>query len=179
MTTTASSEELVWQGHPSHVTAFLLHVSAWVCVVTLLGAAVILGQRFQNPPGAVACLVGALLALGVSLWNWLKIRSIRYEVTTERLKTTTGILTRRLESLELYRVRDLSVVQPFWYRIWGKGNVVLQTSDPTTPEVIMLAVPDPEGLRDQLRQHIERCRQQKRAFVTEIDGESLSPGSER
>jgi len=179
MTTTASSEELVWQGHPSHVTAFLLHVSAWVCAATLLTSAAILWQRFQNPTGAAACAVGALLALGVSLWNWVKVRSIRYEATTERLKTTTGILTRRMESLELYRVRDLSVVQPFWYRLWGKGNVVLQTSDPTTPEVTLLAVPDPEGLRDQLRQHIERCRQQKRAFVTEIDGESLPPNPER
>lgn len=179
MTTTASSEELVWQGHPSHVTAFLLHACALTCLVTLLASGAVLWQRFQNPPGAVACLVGALLVLGTSFWNWLKVRSIRYEVTTERLKTTTGILTRRLESLELYRVRDLSVVQPFWYRIWGKGNVVLQTSDPTTPQVTLLAVPDPEGLRDRLRQHIERCRQQKRAFVTEIDGESLPPNPER
>ena len=42
---------------------------------------------------------------------WLFRRSIRYELTDQRLKVRSGIFSRREDEIELFRVRDTKVYQ--------------------------------------------------------------------
>ena len=50
--------------------------------------------------------------------QWLLIRCRVYEVTTERIRVTTGILTKRTEELELYRVKDITLIETFTNACW-------------------------------------------------------------
>jgi uncharacterized membrane protein YdbT with pleckstrin-like domain len=98
------------------------------------------------------------------------LRTRVYELTTERLKVTQGILNRRTDDLELYRVRDTTLNQTLLYRVLNKGDIVLNSTDSTTPVVTLECVPDPVALRDQLRAAVEECRDRKRARVAEFTG---------
>jgi uncharacterized membrane protein YdbT with pleckstrin-like domain len=111
-----------------------------------------------------------IVPIFISLWKWLLVRSRVYEITTERIKTTQGIFSKRTDELELYRVRDTATVQPFIYRVFNKGNVILNTTDATTPVLTIECVPNAEALRDELRQAIESCRDRKRARIAELTG---------
>lgn len=138
-------EELIWRGASSHVRNFWLYVACW----------------------AFCWLVVPFL---IWLWRWLELRNRIYELTTERLKITQGIFSRRSDDLELYRVRDTAVSQPFLYRLFNRADIVLNTTDTTTPTVVLECVPDPFTLRDRLRAAVEACRDRKRARVAELNG---------
>ncbi len=108
--------------------------------------------------------------LFIMLWRWLEVRNIRYELSTERLKTRYGVLNKKMDELELYRVRDYKFEQPFFLRLFGLGNVVLQTADRSNATVTLRAIRDGENLREQIRAAVEACRVAKR--VRDIDIET-------
>jgi hypothetical protein len=92
-----------------------------------------------------------------------------YELTTERLKTTEGVFSKKTDTLELYRVKDLKTHQPFLYRIVGIENVQVDTTDVSSPSVLIEAVPCAAALDDKVRNNVEAIRVQK--GVREIDVE--------
>jgi uncharacterized membrane protein YdbT with pleckstrin-like domain len=85
------------------------------------------------------------------------------------LKISEGIFGKVTDTLELYRVKDLETRQSFSLRLCGLEDVQLNTSDTSTPFVIVDAVPTKLGLGDQIRNAVEAIRMQKR--VREIDVE--------
>ena len=90
-----------------------------------------------------------------------------FELTTQRFKTTSGVFSKITDTLELYRVKDIEMRQPFLSRLVGIENVQMNTSDASSPFVLIDAVPSSIGLADKLRNQVEIIRQQKR--VREID----------
>ncbi|HEB98930.1 MAG TPA: PH domain-containing protein [Thiotrichales bacterium] len=102
-----------------------------------------------------------------ALWTWLATRCNTYELTSQRLRVRHGVFNRDTEEVELYRVKDISVREPLVYRLAGRGTIVLDTSDRTTPVVALQAIPDPAALHDILRETVEQCRLAK--GVREID----------
>ena len=84
-----------------------------------------------------------VIPLFILLWQWLVIRNTVYELTSERLKLRSGVLNKHLDEVELYRVRDYKLEQPFFQRLFGLGNIVLQTSDRSHPSVRGRARPRP------------------------------------
>ena len=102
-----------------------------------------------------------------ALWRWLQVKHRVYQLTNERLLITSGVLNKTTEALELYRVRDLQVSQPFFLRLFGLQNIHLLTTDSSTPEVIIDYIPSDLKLPDKVRNQVEQCRVAKR--VREID----------
>ena len=105
----------------------------------------------------------------IAIAKWLRVKCNTFEITTERIRITEGVFSKKIEELELYRVKDARVLEPFWLRIFSLGNIVLTTSDRSHPTLVIPAVPDVRGLREQLRTHIERMRLLK--GVREVDFE--------
>jgi uncharacterized membrane protein YdbT with pleckstrin-like domain len=144
-------EETIWEGNPSHAINFWLNLS---------------------------CLL--ILPIPWALWRWIELRNHRIQITSQRVRLTTGIFSKKTEELELYRVRDITFVQPFLLRLFGKGNIVLTSSDASSPSMELHGLPADQALRDNLRRAIEACRDRKRARVAEwtgdIDIDTVSPG---
>ena len=130
--------------------------------------------------GGVALLVlsalfwwGFLLLLpvpiGIAAWKWLELKSRVYEVTTERIKVSRGIFSKRTDELELYRVKDLTLIEPFFFRMFGLGSVIITTNDASTPMLTIHAVKRVKELREDLRQAVEVCRDKKRVRLAELE----------
>jgi len=86
-------------------------------------------------------LLLAILTLG--LWlivRWFQTLGRSYRITTRRIVVETGVLSKKLEQIDLYRVADYTVERPFLQRIMGTGNLLLKTFDKTTPELNVLAI---------------------------------------
>ena len=94
---------------------------------------------FEGNPALVPSLGALLLAiLTLGLWLiplWWRSRGRHYRLTTKRVVVETGILNKRLEQVDLYRVSDYTVLRPISQRILGTGNLLLRTLDHTSPEV--------------------------------------------
>ena len=86
-------------------------------------------------------LLVCILTLG--LWlvvRWLQTAGKHYRITTRRIVVETGLLSKTLEQIDLYRVADYTVERPFGQRLLGTGNLLLKTFDKTTPELHVLAI---------------------------------------
>ena len=99
--------------------------------------------------------------------RYLQTRSKVYELTSERLKITEGVFSKATSTVELYRVKDIEMRQPFLYRMLGVENLHVTTSDVSSPTLFFDAIPVAAGLPDKLRNQVEIIRVQKR--VREID----------
>jgi uncharacterized membrane protein YdbT with pleckstrin-like domain len=154
------SEDLVWTGSPSQLTNtgnFLIAAAGLAAVIILAVMTVLV------------LAVLALIPLAFALWKWLQVRCTKYELTSERIRSRQGVFSVQREELELYRVKDSSMVQPFIQRVFSLGSIILMTSDRTDPEFVIPTIKDPNNLLDQIRKHVEVRRDQKR--VREVDME--------
>ncbi|HWA86610.1 MAG TPA: PH domain-containing protein [Opitutus sp.] len=162
MSTTPSEESLVWRGSPSQWTNFGAFFFALVVAGFIVAASVLTAA-------GPLILIALVLPVGYLFARWLETRSEVYEVTTERIRCSTGIFSRRRSELELYRVRDYTVVEPFLLRLIGRGNIVIESADRSTPVFVMHAVPDVNTLKDRIRTHTELMRQRRGVRDLEIN----------
>ena len=75
----------------------------------------------------------------------------RYELTTQRLRIVRGVLSKRLEEIELVRVRDTKVDQNPAERALNIGDVTILSNDPSTPSITLNNVPKPIEVRELIR----------------------------
>jgi len=150
---TTPEETVLWKGCPSQWINFAAYFFSLLLVAGIVAAYLL------TPDRPVLILAALVLPLLYSLSRWWRTRSQTYEITTERIRTSVGLLSRRTSELELYRVRDYTVVEPFWLRLVGRGNLIIETADRTTSHLVLQAVPGVNALKDQVRAHTERMRQ--------------------
>ena len=93
-----------------------------------------------------------------------------FELTTERIRIYEGILNQDINEVELYRVKDTRLEKPFWLRLFGLSNIVLQTSDRSLPEVKISAVRGGVEIREKLRKQVELLRDKKRVREVDFEG---------
>src|SRR4030095_8718475 len=157
-----NKEEIIWQGSQSQVLNFGTYVS--VFIITAIFA--VLG--FFLFPWITVLVIVPLIYL---FYKWLIIRNNRYKITTERIFFTSGIFSKKTDALELYRVRDLDMYEPFWQRIFKLGNIEIDSADQTNPKFFLKAVPNPTKLLDDIRRSVELRRDAKRVRGIEFMGD--------
>ena len=122
-------------------------------------------SQYKNLGVYILCVLVVPLPWAVA--RYLQTKMKIYELTNERLKITQGVFTKATSTVELYRVKDIEVRQPFWYRMLGLENIQITTSDVSSPFLLLDAIAVAAGLPDKLRNQVEAVRVQKR--VREID----------
>ena len=100
-------------------------------------------------------------------WQILKVWCISYEIDPEQLRYSSGVILRKHEFVENYRIKDYAIEKPLIYRIFGLGNLTIYTSDKTTPILHLQAIPKPEEKYQILRGLVELSRKEKRVY--EVD----------
>lgn len=137
-----TEEKLIWSGAPSQV------INMWIYIL--------------------CALLSPLIApIFIGLWEWLKVRNEKYEITNQRFIHKSGVISKKVEETELYRIRDYTLRTPLLLRLFSLSNLILTTSDKTHPVVMIKAVSNAEKLRDIMRDYVERQKTARR--VTEID----------
>ena len=154
-----TEETTFWKGTPSQ----WLNIGSF-CIAILLAAAITAGGVFFAP-----AFIALIIPAAYALWRYLTVRCQIFEVTTERLRITKGVINQNIDEVELYRVKDMVVERKWWMRLTGLGNVHLQTSDRSLPHVDIPAITDCIGLREELRKLVEAMRDKKRVREMDFD----------
>lgn len=131
---------------------------ALIGVVGVVGGAV--GVMSAPPWGA---LVGVLAVVSLALFGVMEFRrrAMRYRVTTRTIDIESGILNRKIDTLQLWRVRDVEFRQTFSQRLFGVGTIRLLTHDALNPEVVLAGVADARGVFDEVKRACETAGQQR------------------
>lgn len=156
-----TTETTIWKGNPSHFASFWQYLIASVLFLILAPGGIV----------AIGILALAFLVAGAfALSGYLSVKSTTYEVTSERIRCTSGILSKRYDEVELYRVRDTQVREPMLMRLAGLGSITVFSTDVSTRNFVLAGVPNPVQLREQIRQAVEQSRAKHRVRLTQIEG---------
>jgi uncharacterized membrane protein YdbT with pleckstrin-like domain len=124
-------------------------------------------SQWKNFGAFLLCIL--IVPIPWAIWRYLKVHCRVYSLTTERLIITSGIFNKNTETLELYRIRDMRVRQPFLQRLVGLEHIQLITADASTPELVLDHAPKTAGLSGLLRKNIELCREAKRVRSIDLE----------
>lgn len=156
-------EHEVWSGGPSQWINTGKFFLALVAAVALVLGAVYIPKWMGRDTIVWPAVLGALvMPAGYAFVVWLVTRTHRYRVTDQRIEVKTGILTRHVEQVELYRVVDAAPTQSITQRVLRRGTLTLQTTDASMPSLTLAWVPDHLGLWDRLRPVIAERRRHHR-----------------
>ena len=104
--------------------------------------------------GRYRVLAGFGLGILVVLILFLKalnLKMIFYEVTSDRIEFSRGILDRRVDNIDMFRVVDLKMRRSLIDCLLGIGRVALITTDKTDPEFVFEKVRHSRELYDVIK----------------------------
>lgn len=137
--------------------------------VILVGLGAGLALRAHDPswPRWVALVPlasGVLLLLRV----WIRVKSCRYRLTTQRLFVRRGWLAKHVNEMELYRVKDVVVDQGILQRLLGYGTITVLADDDSTPEVKLVRIARPTTVKEMIRTQYRAARRREGVHPTEF-----------
>ncbi len=158
------TERVLFSGHPAMIYS-VVQLAPFVFVFVL---AIVVGVGIGSGLGALYAFLGLLVGCGIIyLFFFLKSRSTLYKITTQRIKLEKGILSKRQESLELFRIDHFELFKPLGMRLLGQAALKLFSSDAEFEHFYLYGVPNLEALAEELRecQLRERTRRGLTTFV--------------
>ena len=156
------AENAVWSVRPSQWLNFGKFTE--IAIVGCAGVAVLswLRGRMTHPAYArydtiaiAVVVVWTILRLGIA---YLRVASTKYDLTDQRLLITTGVLGKQRREIELRRVQDFAVREPFWLRIVGLGDLAVFTADRATGDIVLHALRDPKQMDGHIRQVVRTAQ---------------------
>ena len=144
--------------------------SLWGAGVFALLAAAAAAVGFAGRAQPLFCAVIAALFLVSALWLFaggVSQHAVRYSLGSARLEVERGLFGRRLESIELWRVRDVVLDQTFFERVRGVGRITLHSTDRVEPVLTVGPVAGARALFERLRDAVAAARQN--AGVVRVD----------
>ncbi len=133
-------------------------------LVDQIAREVLLGvDELIGPPTAVPELQAAAVASSsdeMLLWEGRPFLSLveHYTVTNERVRIVTGLLGRQHEDIELARVKDMDWQQGVGERVFGIGDILLNSADPTKPQAVLRNVKHPAKVHEIIRRAMLEVR---------------------
>lgn len=125
---------------------------------------------FELRSVAVASLGALLLCIVTVGIAWLVLlvmrMTVRYRISTQRIEMVTGIATQKRRTIELFRIHDFEIVEPFFLRMRGAGHLVIRSQDAGEPVVTLRAIPGVREVHERLRALVaaERRRNNVKLF---------------
>jgi uncharacterized membrane protein YdbT with pleckstrin-like domain/DNA-directed RNA polymerase subunit RPC12/RpoP len=165
------SEQIVLELRPSP-RAFLGRIA-----LAVLLPAVVLGLVMAFWPSTkglsmqlftVIVVLPILICAGLLLSVWVHTVSLLYTLTTERLFVRRGLLSKRIEEVELFRVKDVKVVQSALERMLGFGDVTVYSSDDSMPVFHIASVSRPVEVKEEIREFYRAARRREKVATTEF-----------
>ncbi|WP_434045783.1 MULTISPECIES: PH domain-containing protein [Sorangium] len=108
--------------------------------------------------GVLSLVLVGLVWLGVLHW---KRKSLHYKITDRTIDYEAGLLTRRVETLQLWRVHDIDLRQSFMERLLDIAEIRVFTRDASDPELVIRGLPASRELFEAIKNAAELARQQR------------------
>jgi uncharacterized membrane protein YdbT with pleckstrin-like domain len=144
----APVNEVIFQGTPSQLINLPAFIKGAFAVL-----AIGIGFGYASTRWALPWFIpvlAVLLVFGSVGLAYLQVKFTEFEIDAERITCRKGILNRTVQSVELFRIQDVTSVHPWWQRMFGIGAVVVMTSDSNNPVWRLPGMTDAEQLRNEL-----------------------------
>ncbi|HEU4610632.1 MAG TPA: PH domain-containing protein [Kofleriaceae bacterium] len=157
--------KLLYEGHPSWKAYFGHYaIAIFIAMVVIAIKSMIDGTGAPLMTKVLNVIVplaaAAVYLFGLTLWR----HSVKFRMTNTVIEHERGFLSKRIDVIQLWRVRDVTYRQNLADRILGIAHIDVIASDATTPSLEIVGLPASRQLFESLRDSIEIQRQSKNVY---------------
>jgi uncharacterized membrane protein YdbT with pleckstrin-like domain len=178
----AATEEIAWEGVPS-VKAMLGEITRTTLFSVALPVAAVLGfgpllslisgtnasmadavasnQSTLQTGVTVAVIVLVLARIGKLVWHIAVLRSHRYTVSNQRILLETGVLSKRIDEVDMRTVEDIEFRQGIFERLLGIGDIGIIAADKRMARFRLVGVENPRDVRELIRANAFQATQRQ------------------
>lgn len=127
----------------------------------LVGVALVAGAWLLHTRGAWLLPTAILVAIILIVFPVLLVRSVRYRISNYRIDFERGVLSKDIDTLELWHVEDIQFHQSLLDRVMRLGTITVISHDETTPRLPLQSLPDPRPIFETLKQRIITVKRQR------------------
>lgn len=141
--TAGTNETLYWKAQPSQ----LVYLKNYV----LYGFGILfcLSMLFSYPFLAISGILFLSFKVFEKYWE---VKHTDYFLSHERLRIVKGgVFGRRTFDIELFRLRDVELHEPFFHQIFGLGIIEIRNLQWDKEQVILNGVKNPQAVREIIR----------------------------
>lgn len=156
-------KRVIYEGSPSwraFIKGYALTVIATPAVAYV--AFLVAGRGASTLTRVLTILVPVAIGAVVFFIMSLVRRSTRVRISNRSVEYESGVFSKKIDVLELWRVRDVRYRQSLLDRILGIAHIDVFTKDVTTPHLEVVGLPASRQVFENLRDGIEIQRQSKR-----------------
>lgn len=168
----ALQEEIAWEGTPSLKAMLVQAVTTAVFAIGLPLTVVLgfdpmlsliaqLGRPMAETVDTNRQTIRTVLMLAVTVlvvarlaklaWHAAILRSHRYRVSNQRILLETGVLSKRIDEVDMRTVEDIEFRQGLLERLLGIGDIAIIAADKGMGRFRLLAVENPRDVRELIR----------------------------
>ena len=140
-------EQVIWSGSPSQIKNIGIYI---VCV--LLAVTVYLIP----------------VAILLAVYHYFNVKNTKIIITDQRIKVSEGVFTKRINDLELYRVRDISYESPFLFGLFGLASVYVISTDLTSKVLKIDAIQNAQLVYEEIRKYSSGQRRNNNVRMVEF-----------
>jgi uncharacterized membrane protein YdbT with pleckstrin-like domain len=133
---------------PAIIFAFLKALPLTLLAVTFLLLAWWLSPYF---------ILFSLAVCAAAWYRLLYIRSYQYLITAEYIRITRGIFFKRVDQLEMFRIKDYIITQYFILLIFKLMDLTLKSTDPENSVIQLAGIPE-STITDTIRDRVQQAR---------------------
>ncbi len=97
-----------------------------------------------------AIVIGLVLLIAPIVWA----RTIRYRISNYRIDFERGLLSKTIDTTELWHVDDIQFHQSVVERLLGVGTITIFATDQTSPSMPLRGLPNPREIFDALKARV-------------------------
>ena len=159
-------KQLLYEGSPSWRAYFSSYALIGLFTPLVAAGAEWAALRYGLAPLYQALAILVPLALGVvaTFVTSLVRKASRVRLTNRSVESEAGVFSKRIEVMELWRIRDVRYRQSLLDRILGIAHIDVYSKDVTTPYLEIIGLPASRQIFEKLRDNIEIQRQSKRVM---------------
>jgi hypothetical protein len=121
----APGNDLIWEGRPTWRAHFGYTILCCLLVPVVIGIVLLLVQ-------------------------WGKLAAIRYRITQKRVEWQTGLLSRKIDGIDVWRIRHVEYLQSFGDRLGKVSRLLLYVQDREDPQIVIRGLPASREIYDQV-----------------------------
>lgn len=129
-------EELIWEGRPTWRAWASDWIAGWVFLPLIFGAFMLIQVEIRR-------------------------RSTRWKVTSKRIEIEHGLLERKIDTIELWRVKDAEYRQSLLERMVGVSRILVVSQDAGSPVMEIRGLNPDRTIYDRLMGAVMAARQQR------------------
>jgi len=162
-----AEEKLIWEGCPKWQADF--NRLSMAVLLALFGLVLMIFFLAKYPAGSTfgsivkVYIELAMLLFGAGWFAWIRVqrRNQRFKISNLNLEYESGVFSKTIQNLEMWRIKDIVFHQTLGERMLGVTRVELITTDPTTPIIILEGLPPGRRVFDDIKQAFLLAKQRR------------------